>query len=238
MRLSLVKHLWRPNPSRCIWSVVLGLAVSQIAARYPWNPLVDRQQMRRETRRVEVNGRSWVMNAQSTWGFTSVMSGVYAPVVHDELLKDGEGDDRDAARHVGGWLQDEVSALIGSISSTDVQMTDTMRRVTVSGVALGVPCDAFYTVWATGTDDAGNAVNRSVGMIVVRKTMIPAKPRWRGLIANLAVWSTVVYLASGAVTGWRVSRRRGRGLCIVCSYDLAGCTTELCPECGSKVGEV
>ena len=33
----------------------------------------------------------------------------------------------------------------------------------------------------------------------------------------------------------RRQRRRGRGLCIECGYDLTGNMSGVCPECGTKI---
>lgn len=37
-----------------------------------------------------------------------------------------------------------------------------------------------------------------------------------------------------SIPGWRRNRRRRRGLCVKCAYNLTGNTTGVCPECGTK----
>jgi len=51
-------------------------------------------------------------------------------------------------------------------------------------------------------------------------------PIW--VLVPLAVWP----LATWAFRRLRLRRRRRRGWCVACGYDLQGATTSLCPECG------
>lgn len=65
---------------------------------------------------------------------------------------------------------------------------------------------------------------------------LPCRPLWRGLISNTiafgAVWGLVML---GAKWVWRQRpsvRRRRRGWCVRCGYDLLGDFANGCPECG------
>lgn len=61
-----------------------------------------------------------------------------------------------------------------------------------------------------------------------------------GVIGNTAAWTCVAFGAWTAATWWRLRRRRRRGMCEHCGYDLrglAGSAVEYkvgatCPECG------
>lgn len=70
----------------------------------------------------------------------------------------------------------------------------------------------------------------------------PRRERFWPLITrggtNLMLWFVVfgaypaVWLFGGP---WRRYRRRRRGLCLACGYDLTGNVSGVCPECGAKV---
>jgi hypothetical protein len=65
---------------------------------------------------------------------------------------------------------------------------------------------------------------------------MPLRPIWRGLLVNVAVYSTAWWLLWLAVTAPRrfirqVSRFRS-GCCIECGYDLGYDFMAGCPECG------
>ena len=55
-----------------------------------------------------------------------------------------------------------------------------------------------------------------------------------------AVWAVVLFsmLPTTWLIAWRMrGRRRTSGLCSVCSYDLTGNTSGVCPECGTPVAD-
>ena len=56
-------------------------------------------------------------------------------------------------------------------------------------------------------------------------------PTWSA-VATLAAYPTVAFIR-GPLRRWR---RRRRGLCVACGYDLTGNTTGVCSECGEAVG--
>jgi hypothetical protein len=62
--------------------------------------------------------------------------------------------------------------------------------------------------------------------------LVPYGPVWSGIVGNslvgaVGIWALVVLPAAV-----RWARRRGRGLCVACGYDLAGVGGGVCPECG------
>lgn len=66
--------------------------------------------------------------------------------------------------------------------------------------------------------------------------LVPYGPVWSGIVGNclvgaIGIWSFVVLPAAV-----RRARRRGRGLCVACGYDLAGVGGGVCPECGGGKG--
>lgn len=55
-------------------------------------------------------------------------------------------------------------------------------------------------------------------------------PLW-ALFGILLIYPTVA-LTCGPLRAWR---RRNRGLCVKCGYDLTGNTSGICPECGTTI---
>ena len=65
-------------------------------------------------------------------------------------------------------------------------------------------------------------------------THLPLKPTWLGFLANTIIYSWFFLLGQLQIKSVRKRRRRKRGLCIKCAYDLRGTEHAVCPECGSK----
>jgi hypothetical protein len=65
---------------------------------------------------------------------------------------------------------------------------------------------------------------------------IPLIPIWRGLAVDAgffgAAWALVVVLPIAAFRWARDARRRRRGWCAACGYDMQGVSGAPCPECG------
>jgi len=61
---------------------------------------------------------------------------------------------------------------------------------------------------------------------------LPVDPLWAGLLVNSLIYAIVTWIVARLFVAWRRARRRRRGLCPRCAYDLAGLDT--CPECGAK----
>jgi hypothetical protein len=62
------------------------------------------------------------------------------------------------------------------------------------------------------------------------------------LIAIMAVSGFILWSAAWGIftarrvkyVRWQVLAERGLPICISCGYNLTGCTTDLCPECGDR----
>ena len=52
------------------------------------------------------------------------------------------------------------------------------------------------------------------------------------LLTVLAIYPTIALIRGP----WRRHRRRKRGLCLKCGYNLAGNVSGVCPECGKSTG--
>ncbi len=59
--------------------------------------------------------------------------------------------------------------------------------------------------------------------------------------AKLSLWLVAVFVSAYPTLAFirgplRRHRRRKRGLCLKCGYNLTGNTSGVCPECGAKIG--
>jgi len=63
---------------------------------------------------------------------------------------------------------------------------------------------------------------------------LPLRPIWTGLLVNTVFYAALWFIPLGGVGLVRRWRRRRRGQCPRCAYDLAGLTSgQPCPECGN-----
>lgn len=67
---------------------------------------------------------------------------------------------------------------------------------------------------------------------------LPLLPIWRGLLIDTAFWGAVWFVLlwpTGLVAAKaKRARRRAKGKCPWCKYDLRGIESERCPECGGE----
>jgi hypothetical protein len=66
----------------------------------------------------------------------------------------------------------------------------------------------------------------------VEYTVFPLRPLWFGFALDTAFYGTLAFLLWSAPGFVKRTRRRRRGLCIRCGYDLKGMPK--CPECGGE----
>ncbi len=76
------------------------------------------------------------------------------------------------------------------------------------------------------------------GVVRLNDDAHPYLPLWPGLLANTAIygsaWMIVLTGVPSAFRFARTRRRRARGCCTKCGYDLTGLADDaVCPECGS-----
>jgi hypothetical protein len=71
-----------------------------------------------------------------------------------------------------------------------------------------------------------------LGQMGGNRLMLPLRPIWPGLVANVLFWSAATWAAFAIPRSWQVRSRRKRGLCIACAHPLASSST--CPECGGS----
>lgn len=61
---------------------------------------------------------------------------------------------------------------------------------------------------------------------------LPYKPIWFGLLVNILLYSSIFYFFLFGFVQLKRARRRRRGRCPKCNYDLRGDFDPGCPECG------
>lgn len=88
-------------------------------------------------------------------------------------------------------------------------------------------------VWSRGAGPSGISHGREIGTATLpfAERVIPLQPLWTGLICNTLIHGGILFLGATTVSARRTARRRRRGQCVHCGYDLAGLAT--CPECGT-----
>lgn len=63
---------------------------------------------------------------------------------------------------------------------------------------------------------------------------LPLRPIWLGLLGNTLFYAAIVLVMLVALRFHRTRRRRGRGRCVACGYEL-GEGVGVCPECGLAI---
>jgi hypothetical protein len=111
-----------------------------------------------------------------------------------------------------------------------------------SVTARGWPFRAFHYTSDVNyfTPDARSFICNVSGGIIVdtphRRTIIPFRPIWPGLIANTLILGMSVWAIAFTVSAARRITRRNEHLCSCCGYCLR--TLARCPECGAPAERV
>jgi len=113
------------------------------------------------------------------------------------------------------------------------------RRQSAHGVAAGWP---LRCAWGRTDADVNSRPQRvDTGLVRLRvagrELAVPWRPLWAGLVANAAVYAAAIALLAALSRRLGAWRRRRRGRCPACGYDLTNLPTTdtgdpRCPECG------
>lgn len=135
------------------------------------------------------------------------------------------------------WSDEKVDAW------QDHTVSSPSQSFAATSVRCGWPCASLsmYTLEESGSGSPGrDAVKRGQweinGVMVGWKPLVlPTAPLWRGFIPNTLIYSAATWTLWSIVPLTRRWRRRKRGLCVGCGYDLRGLADgAVCPECGRR----
>jgi hypothetical protein len=97
------------------------------------------------------------------------------------------------------------------------------QRLSHTSAGSGIPVPAFVPIRSfAGTRSASRLHGDAVAF--------PLIPVWSGFALNTAFYAALAFLLWCTPGFIKRTRRRRRGQCLTCGYDLNGMTT--CPECG------
>jgi len=126
-----------------------------------------------------------------------------------------------------------------------VRITRSMPAHTVtsgqsSPQGFWVPTDWLDLQWGgLATDRIPAFVRNAIPSSHKFPTQIPLTPIWPGLLANTAIYATLIWLILAALATLRRRIHRWRhpnaNPCKHCHYDLTGITQPICPECGHAI---
>lgn len=140
--------------------------------------------------------------------------------------------------HGIGW---ECSTCEGFFPVGDWRVPgSTIVSVLLVDVLTGWPMPAWRNTRvfsdATGPialDDRGVLTTPPLDKWLGIGSFLPVLPLWPGALVNTIVYAAAVWCAWTGVPWLRTRRRRRRGACISCGYDLRGRDSgAACPECG------
>jgi len=138
-----------------------------------------------------------------------------------------------------GMRYDMVTEMVWMGSLPGASESTAPNRV-VTAVTLGWPMPALRVMeWYPAVPgrpwlEAGLPIwTGTRGVSTSRPWPLPVMPVWPAFAVDLLVWAALAEAARRGVIAWRRARRRRRGLCVGCGYDLRGRAGDLhCPECG------
>jgi hypothetical protein len=97
---------------------------------------------------------------------------------------------------------------------------------------------SFTSKKPPGMDPPYFSIERGIGLPASVQTytckVLPVRPLWAGFLANTLLYAGafgLVLFSPGAISRGRRERRRRRGECVRCRYEVRG--LEVCPECGT-----
>lgn len=219
-RRDVRRSVRRRSPLGWLTLLGAGLVLSVVVAARPW---VARKGFEVDQGiAAELGGHAYAMN--TGWGHRARRIAVVTS------WRDGnEGFEWIPVGPLPGWLPAAPFVEPGRFG---------LERVT-SVEAYGRPFYGLYAVRGAPTTPRGPAWVYRRALVVpspvgwADELVLPFGVLWPGFIANLAVWTLAALAVAEAAALIRRARRRAKGCCAWCGYDLSDGAPPVCPECGS-----
>ncbi len=161
------------------------------------------------------------------WRSLGMVSNNYGPCFEDRKILGYEG----AKPQLISWW----SRMRGTPVKADYE-EESLNYVWFNETATGWPLASFVseTKYDGRTSAPGYVVERHGSFEFERsggRIVLPYQPLWRGCIACTLMYGAGWMLVLCGPGAWKRARRRRKGMCVRCGYDLRG-STGVCPECG------
>jgi hypothetical protein len=88
---------------------------------------------------------------------------------------------------------------------------------------------SFHRPWSVSKSIRVNGTFKTMSSFIVKRTYILC-PLW-ALVIVLPIQPTIAFVRGP----YRRYRRRKKGLCLTCGYNLTGNVSGVCPECGEQI---
>ena len=176
-----------------------------------------------------------IVNVAVAWGYSGIMSywcpviGVFDTANHEQRawwVKNAPSE--------AGLIAEGLSECWNRGAKVDwlYSFDESPTTVYAKRAMAGWPAFALQgSCWMT--NGGKRVANRNAMMVGER--VIPALPIWPGFAINAIFYAVVLWMLVAGPRSLNRKRRRMRGLCANCAYDLRGTPSGVCPECGEPV---
>lgn len=184
--------------------------------------------------------RMWYVTAYRPWALEAMPHGAYA-LIPPEEARPAEAPWSVAGPLAWGHLAHALDEFRGGSSS--VRGLEEARGWPALAMAIEYTGFDAYKPARLGVEGGialppassthSQSWTAAIGPDAATVRALPARPIWPGLLADTLFYA-VLFAGLHQLVGWgKRARRRGRGRCAACGYDITGIADdEPCPECG------